>query len=123
MAVKATHSSEYSLYFCTFTCFRWLNLFEKTDAYHTVYKWFGYLKETKNINIAAYVIMPNHVHILLNFPIPNFNLNTIIGNGKRFIAYEIIKELKRRNDVKVLNILPKGVTPNEREKGQKHRVF
>ena len=40
--------------------------------------------------MAGYVIMPNHVHFLLYFTMQKQSLNTVIGNGKRFIGYEII---------------------------------
>ena len=38
--------------------------------------------------------MPNHVHALLYFPEMSKSLNTVIGNAKRFLAYEIIKQLE-----------------------------
>jgi len=36
--------------------------------------------------------MPNHVHALLYVPEMKKSLNIIIGNAKRFMAYEIIKD-------------------------------
>jgi len=38
--------------------------------------------------------MPNHVHVLLYFPEMPKSLNIVIGNAKRFMAYEIIKRLE-----------------------------
>lgn len=35
--------------------------------------------------------MPNHIHALISFAETGQRINTIIGNGKRFMAYEIIK--------------------------------
>ena len=37
--------------------------------------------------------MPNHVHALISFKATEQSINTIVGNGKRFIAYEIVKRL------------------------------
>jgi len=37
-------------------------------------------------------IMPNHLHMLLHYTGDGFSVNTLIGNGKRFAAYEIIKK-------------------------------
>jgi hypothetical protein len=37
--------------------------------------------------------MPNHFHAILYFPKTGYDLNKIIGNGKRLIAYEIIERL------------------------------
>jgi len=56
-----------NIYFITFTFYKWLPLIEKTNAYDAVYKWFDVL-QAKGVSIAGYVIMPNHVHVLLHFP-------------------------------------------------------
>ena len=67
--------------------------------------------------------MPNHVHCILYFPEIEFNLNRILGNGKRFMAYEIINRLEAANDTKTLKILQDALTERERNKKQLHKVF
>ena len=47
----------------------------------------------------------------------------VVGNGKRFMAYEIVNRLKARNDNKVLMQLEEGLSAKQIEKGQHHRVF
>ena len=88
-----------------------------------VYPWFDYLKEKKNIKTTAYVIMPNHLHCTLFFPIADFSLNKIISNAKRFMAYEIIKRLQATNQTEVLRQLQNAVTEKEKAKGQRHKAF
>jgi REP element-mobilizing transposase RayT len=44
-------------------------LFEKANAYDTVYKWFDSLN-ANNQHVLAFVIMPNHLHVILYFPEP-----------------------------------------------------
>lgn len=123
MAVRIQHEQEAnSIYFVTFTCYQWLSLFQQTNAYDLVYKWFDYLY-TKQIRVAGYVIMPNHVHVLLYFPEMKKSLNTVIGNGKRFIAYELIKRLETLNENELLQRMAAGVKETERKKGQLHKVF
>ena len=63
MAVKRTHKEVNTSYFFTFTCFKWLPLFEKTDLFDDIYKWFDLLKKEENF-ILGYVIMPDHLHAL-----------------------------------------------------------
>ncbi len=123
MAIKLKHSEVYSMYFVTFTCYNWMHLFEVTKSYDVVYKWFNYLQETKKAAITNYVIMPNHLHCILYFDNENFDLNKIISNAKRFMAYEIIKKLKASNEINILQTLSEGVTERERKKGQLHKVF
>ncbi|MEP7372053.1 MAG: hypothetical protein ABI675_01615 [Chitinophagaceae bacterium] len=87
-----------------------------------VYKWFDFLKE-QGFGTVAYVIMPNHLHTIHYFPEPGFNLNNIIGNAKRFMAYEIIKRLEQANEREILSYLASVVTEREKKKGQLHKVF
>lgn len=122
MSVKYKHSDVYSMYFCTFTCFNWLPLIEITKGYDLVYNWFNILKEEK-IDTVAYVIMPNHLHCILHFPKAGFNLNNIIGNAKRFMAYEIVGRLKEIKKTDLLELLAAGVTERGKKKGQLHKVF
>jgi hypothetical protein len=51
------------------------------------------------------------------------SLNTVIGNAKRFLAYEIIKRLGEKKATSLLDILHAGVKKRERKKGQIHKVF
>ena len=77
------------IYFITFTCYQWKPLFEFTTIYDAVYKWFDYLTAKKGA-IIGYVIMPNHLHVLVHLPTVFKTPNTVVGNAKRFLAYEII---------------------------------
>ena len=123
MPVRRVHSDEPTLYFITFTCFDWMPLFRLTRSYDLVYKWFHYLKENKNISVTAFVIMPNHVHCILFFPEKGYSLNAIVGNAKRFMAYEIVKRLKELNRADILLRMSAAVSINERKKNQQHKVF
>ncbi len=67
--------------------------------------------------------MPNHVHALLYFPQMPKSLNSLIGNAKRFLAYEIIKQLEQKKENQLLDILHGGVKKREAKKGQIHKVF
>jgi len=69
-----------------------------------VYKWFDTLL-VHNSRVTGYVIMPNHFHGLLYFPEMPKSLNTIIGNGKRFIVYGIIQGLGESNNTMLLDEL------------------
>ncbi len=123
MAIRYKHSNVYSTYFCTFTCYKWLHLFKITQSYDLVYDWFSILRNKCNSEIIAYVIMPNHMHCILYFKEAGFNLNTIISNGKRFMAYEMISRLEEKEENTILQLLSESVTEREKKKGQLHKVF
>ncbi|HYM92974.1 MAG TPA: hypothetical protein VET23_02470 [Chitinophagaceae bacterium] len=122
MAIRWKHDDSCTMYYCTFTCYNWLPLFEIVNGYDTVYKWFDHLKTEGHYSIV-YVIMPNHLHVILYFPEAGFNLNKIISNAKRFMAYEIIKRLEEMKNYQLLKFLAEEVTEREKKKGQLHKVF
>ena len=51
------------------------------------------------------------------------SLNTVIGNAKRFMAYEIIRRLEEKEENNLLNNLHGGVKKREAKKGQIYKVF
>ena len=123
MSVRKEISEHNGIYFITITCARWLKLFELANGYDAVYKWFDYLKSKGHI-ITGYVIMPNHMHALIAFRhTQGKSINAIIGNGKRFMAYELIKKLKERNATEMLHQLSSFVNETEKLKGKLHEVF
>jgi len=121
MATHKLHQSREVFYFVTFTCYRWLPLIERSDTYQSVYKWFHCAQ--KDVSVTGYAIMPNHVHVLLYLHRTAKNLSTIVGDGKRFIAYDIIKGLMQKKSHNLLQKLSAGVSPSKRKSGKKHRVF
>ena len=120
--IKRNHIESGRIYFCTFTCLNWLHLIHIANAYDEVYKWFTILQKHEN-DIAGFVIMPNHVHVLVYVKNEQQNINTLLANGKRFMAYAIIKRLEQMGDAGTLAILEKAVTDTERNRNKKHRVF
>jgi putative transposase len=122
MSVKTVFGDEDKLFYITFTCYEWHPLIELTDSYDLVYKWFKYLK-ANNIEVIGYVIMPNHVHCMLDFPKKGFSLNKVISNGKRFMAYEILKRLFANSEHELLKELRTSLTRSQIMKGQLHNAF
>ena len=49
------------------------------------------------------------------------SLNTIVGNGKRFISYEIVSRLKKQNENQLLSLLEQSVTDSDRKRGKLHQ--
>ncbi len=122
MSTHKLHTENFETYFCTITCYKWLPLFQEVDFYDAIYRWFSLLKQ-KNAHVLGYVIMPNHIHMLLFNANPQNTINRLIGNGKRFMAYNIVQKLEQNRNVKILEILKAGVQKSERRKGKKHQVF
>ncbi len=122
MSTKKQISESEGVYFITFTCYEWLSLFELTNGYDIVYKWFDHLKGIGHY-IMGYVVMPNHLHTLIAFTKTATPINTIIGNRKRFMASEIVKRLKENEDINMLDKLTAGVSSRDYKRGKLHEVF
>ncbi|HTI58159.1 hypothetical protein [Mucilaginibacter sp.] len=124
MAVKTQHdTTNQNTWFITFTNHSWIPLFEITSSYDLVYKWLKLIDNNYGVRTLAFVIMPNHAHLLLKLPGGDIDLNKLIGNGKRFMAYEIVKRLDKMGRQDVLIKLSSDCTVRERAKGQKHKAF
>jgi len=122
MPVKSAIPSDHGHFFITFTCHNWLQLISITNSYDLVYNWFDLLK-TNGHFITGYVIMPNHVHVMIAFRKTAKSINKIIGDGKRFIGYEIIKRLKENERSDLLQILEDAVNRSDKKRGKLHEVW
>ncbi len=122
MPVKRKIPYQEGVFFITFTCHQWLPLVDLTNSYDLIYKWFDYLKEHGHY-IIGYQIMPNHVHAIIAFCNSGKDLNKIIGDGKRFVAYGIVKRLTRDKKQELLIKLSQGVNNSDRKRGKQHEVW
>ena len=52
MPVKWKHGDEFSMYYCTFTCYKWLHLFEIVNGYDMVYEWFASAQGLRHLEFS-----------------------------------------------------------------------
>src|ERR1700709_765236 len=110
MAIRTKHQIEDNTWFITFTCYKWIPLFETTRSYDLVYDWLKLIDNKYQIKTLAFVVMPNHVHLLLYLTDKEVNLNTIVANAKRFMAYAVVKRLKEDKEHSLLEVLASECT-------------
>jgi hypothetical protein len=122
MPVRKAITEKDGVYFIIFTCTNWLPLFKICNACHAVYNWFHNLKEQGHY-IVSYVIMPSHVHAIIAFSNRGKNINITVSNGKRFIAYNLVKQLKENNSTLILSELNNDLNNTEKKEGKIHGVF
>ena len=121
MSVREDHWKEGGVFFCTFTCFRWLPLIDRVALYDWIHDWFQRIHREGN-RLIGYVIMPNHVHLLLLVP-AGISINKVLAEGKRFMAYEIRKRLVAGGHEDLLTIMADGLRDGDADRGQNYRVF
>ena len=120
-----THSTipyDHGVFSITFTCAGWLPLIEQVNGYDLGYNWFDILKSNGH-QVIGYVIMPNHVHVMIAFVQTETSINNIIGNGKRFMAYAIVERLEKLGAEETLLQLSKRVEPGRLAKNKRHDVW
>jgi len=122
MVTHKKHVEKNCIYYCTFTCQDWLPLFEITDFYENIFDWFRLLVR-QNCKITAFVVMPNHLHFMMYVPDTASDINTLVSNGKRFLAYAIVKKLKMQKQSALLDVLSEKLHQNEIRSGKLHKVF
>ncbi len=120
MAVRTKIFIPDEIYFITFTIFGWQNIFTADKYCQLALKWFDYMKVCYHNKLHGYVIMPNHLHLLLYISRTSPKLSTLIQNGKRFLAYGIVDYLKKDGEIDLLRYFHKHADKNN---NAKHRVF
>ena len=77
------------LFFVTLTVTEWVDVFTRSIYSDIIVKSLEYCQKFKGLNLYAYVIMSNHLHLLASAG--NGNLNEIIKDFKSFTAKEILR--------------------------------
>ncbi len=120
MAVRnKTNFIANELYYITFTILGWKEIFINDKFCDIAYKWFYYAKDKYGNKINGYVIMPNHLHVLMRITDKSPKLSILIMNAKRFMAYEIIDLLEADKKMELLEYFK--IEPNKKK--AKHKIF
>ena len=90
-------------YFITATIVDWIPLFIDPEIVQFVLDSMLFMQKQKRIVIYAYVIMENHLHLILSSP----DLSSEIGKFKSFTARQIIDFLEGNNYSRILDKLRK----------------
>ena len=88
-------------HFVTCTTIQWLPLFSSPSAARFLLDSLSFFQEHSRMTIYAYVIMENHVHMILSSP----RLSKEIGIFKSYTARQIIDFFKERHAHHILQML------------------
>jgi REP element-mobilizing transposase RayT len=65
-------------HFLTFQVVGWVDLFTRRDYRDVVIESFKFCQQNKGLNLFAYVIMSNHVHLIANSPLLGEVFNFVV---------------------------------------------
>lgn len=80
-------------YFITLTLVGWVNLFDREAYKEIIVKNLQYCQQKEKLEIFAYVIMSNHIHMVCRRI--DQDLNELMGRFKSFSAKEFIDEINK----------------------------
>ncbi len=90
MAVKAlTHE----LYFTTSTVVDWLDVFTRPIYKHILLESLEYCQVNKGIDIYAWVLMTNHLHMIVDTSGPD-SIGDVLRDFKKFTSKSIVKAIQ-----------------------------
>jgi len=88
-------------YFITGTVNSWLPIFTRQEAADIIYDSWRYLQRERELDLFAYVILENHLHMIVSAP----ELPAVIQSFKSYTARKIIDLLKERRAIALLRQL------------------
>jgi len=99
--------SRYKIYepthphFITCTILHWIPIFTRKESVQIILDCLEFLKEKYNLKIYAYVVLENHLHLVIQ----SDDLGKTMESFKKFTAKKILEMLKRENVTTILEQL------------------
>ena len=88
-------------HFVTCTILHWLPIFTRKESVQTIIDSLKFLQEKENLKIYAYVILENHLHMIVS----SDDLHKSMQSFKQYTAKQILDMLKRENVKTILEQL------------------
>ena len=103
MPVKPNFNSDY-FYFVTTTAVGHAHLFRRDVIKRIIVDSLHYLRTTRQMKLFVFVIMPNHIHIIVQCS-AECPLSDVIRDFKKFTARQIYHQFSAEQNNKVLEVL------------------
>ncbi len=107
-------------YFLTMTVVGWADVFSRENHKKIIIESLKYCQEHKGLVVFAYVIMTNHIHMLVNTNEP-FLLHDSIRDFKKFTSKKIVDQIQNEPESRrtwMLSLFAGGAA-----KSKKHKDF
>lgn len=91
--IKQNIKKENGSYFMTLTVVDWIDIFTREVYKKTVIETLRYCIKNKGLNVYAYCIMSNHIHMIVNCD-EQYNLSEVIRDFKKFTSRKILFQIQ-----------------------------
>ncbi len=91
---KYSISDKVGCYFVTFTVIHWIDIFSRKEYRDIIVDSLNYCIAEKGLKVYAWVIMSNHIHLIITTKSEEGNISNIIRDFKKFTSKEITKAIQ-----------------------------
>ncbi|MBZ0098738.1 MAG: transposase [Taibaiella sp.] len=81
------------VYFITCTIVQWVDVFSRREYADIIVNSLKYCREHKGLEIFAWVIMSNHIHLIISCK-EGYNLSDILRDFKKYTATQIVHAIE-----------------------------
>jgi REP element-mobilizing transposase RayT len=85
-----------AIYYMTFTVVGWIDVFSRQQYRDIVIESFRYCQQHKGLHLHAYVIMSNHVHLIVSVD-EGYTISGFVRDCKKFTAKRILDDIESNN--------------------------
>lgn len=103
------------LFFVTSTVLNWINLFDKKRFAEIVIDSLKFIIEEQWINVYAFVLMPNHLHLIIRF-LGNHTADQVFRDFHKYTAQQILKIMRNEESALINKFLV-------HKKDRKHQIW
>ncbi|QLH32098.1 MAG: transposase [Cyclobacteriaceae bacterium] len=96
--------SEADCFFVTTTCYKWYFLLADDSSKQIICESIDFLNSKYRTHLLGFVIMPNHLHLILFFPKGNF-LSDWMRDLKKFTSVKIRQKIEQSGNINLLESL------------------
>lgn len=89
-------NDQHAIHFITFSTVQWIDVFSRKDYADIVVESLKYCRLNKGLNIHAWCIMSNHVHLIISATAPN-RLSDVLRDFKKFTSASILKAISENS--------------------------
>lgn len=108
---------EEGLYFTSSIIIEWIPVFTRTNHFKVIIDSLDFCRRSKGLHIFAYVVMDNHLHLIVS----SRTLSQILRDFKSFTAKEILNLARQENKKWLINQLE--YYKKRHKKGSVHQVW
>jgi REP element-mobilizing transposase RayT len=94
---KYKFNDDEGIYFISFAVVNWIDVFVRKEYKNKIIESLEYCVKEKGLIIYAYVIMSNHIHLLIGKSNVDISFSDIMRDLKKYTSMHLLKMIKEHN--------------------------